>query len=528
MTPLIIILLYLALLLGLGALASRFFRGTSADYFVASHSIGPVLLLMSVFGTTMTAFALVGSTGEAYRLGIGTYGKMASYSGLIHAGIFFVAGIKLWSLGKKYGYQTQVQYFRDRFDSELLGYVLFPILVLLVIPYLLIGILAAGAVMKPITTDPNVSWLANGVPAWLTGLVICLVVLTYIFFGGLRGAAWANTFQTIVFMVLGIVTVYIIADRLGGPVAATEAVLNNPEHDHKLSREKIPPWQFFSYFVIPLSVGTFPHLFQHWLTARSAKTFRLTVIMHPIFIMLVWVPCIMIGVWATSAVFPEGHARAGELIVPPEHPPNAELSMMVRALTDPVLSGFLAAGILAAIMSSLDSQFLCLGTMFTNDVALKFMDPKKVTDKQKLLIGRAFVVGVVVVVYVLSLFDPRHVFRVGVWCFSGFGALFPLVIAGLYWKRATKWGAIASVLLTGATWFYLFHQSDYGKTYLLLTELKLMPAVLMLGVSIVTLVGVSLVTRPPSEEKLAKFFPTSAARRKKASAGPTDPVETPA
>ena len=71
MAPLIVVLVYLGLLLGLGAWSRRFFRGTSRDFFVASHSIGPFLLLMSVFGTTMTAFALVGSTGKAFEKGIG-------------------------------------------------------------------------------------------------------------------------------------------------------------------------------------------------------------------------------------------------------------------------------------------------------------------------------------------------------------------------------------------------------------------------------------------------------------------------
>ena len=66
MTQLIIIGCYLALLLVLGLFASSLFRGTSKDYMLASHSIGPFLLLMSLFGTTMTAFALVGSTGEAF------------------------------------------------------------------------------------------------------------------------------------------------------------------------------------------------------------------------------------------------------------------------------------------------------------------------------------------------------------------------------------------------------------------------------------------------------------------------------
>ena len=70
------------------------FRGTSTDYFVASRSIGPFMLLMSVFGTTMTAFALVGSTGKAFERGVGTYGLMASSSGLIHAACFFLIGMR--------------------------------------------------------------------------------------------------------------------------------------------------------------------------------------------------------------------------------------------------------------------------------------------------------------------------------------------------------------------------------------------------------------------------------------------------
>ena len=66
MTTLIVIVCYLCLLVGLGFLSNKLFRGTSKDYFVASHSIGPFLLLMSVFGTTMTAFALVGSTNVCF------------------------------------------------------------------------------------------------------------------------------------------------------------------------------------------------------------------------------------------------------------------------------------------------------------------------------------------------------------------------------------------------------------------------------------------------------------------------------
>src|SRR6056300_1444677 len=224
MTTLIVIIGYLCLLLALGFFSNKLFRGTSKDYFVASHSIGPFLLLMSVFGTTMTAFALVGSTGKSFERGIGTYGLMASISGLVHAAIFFLIGIRLWAFGKKHGFITQIQFFRARFESDSIGYLLFPILVLLVIPYLLIGIIGAGKTIEPVTagafpalfTNPTAPQWLGGVPPWLTGLVVSLVVLTYVFMGGSRGAAYANTFQTIVFMVMGLVAFVYIINGLGG------------------------------------------------------------------------------------------------------------------------------------------------------------------------------------------------------------------------------------------------------------------------------------------------------------------------
>ncbi|MAE63718.1 MAG: sodium:proline symporter [Phycisphaeraceae bacterium] len=496
---------YLVLLLGVGAVSKLFFRGTSTDYFVASRTIGPFMLLMSVFGTTMTAFALVGSTGKAYASGIGVYGLMASWSGLIHSACFFLVGLRLWSVGKRFGLVTQCQYFRRRFESQAVGFVLFPILVALIVPYLLIGILGAGAVMEGVTRNMFDGTFEGGaLPPWLTGLVICGVVLIYVFSGGVRSTAWANTFQTLVFMVTGIVAFVLIANALGGMQAASEAVV--AKAPSRLAREGlIGRWQFFTYLFVPLSVGMFPHLFQHWLTARSARSFRLTVIAHPICIMVVWVPCILIGIWATGT----------DIKFPPK--PNAVLGVMVgRLLQNPWLTGLLIAGILAAIMSSLDSQFMCIGTMFTNDIVLHLAGRDRFTDRQQLWIGRGFVVAIVTLTYLLSLASTRGIFDLAVWCFSGFGGLFPIVLAAVYWRRTTVAGVIASVVVATLLWLWFFHLSDHGGEYLLFKDYfssetghdGIMPvAIITLGCA-VTLVLVSLLTKPPSEKTLGEFFPS--------------------
>ena len=565
MITLNVILCYLCLLLGLGFISSRLFRGTSKDYFVASHSIGPFLLLMSVFGTTMTAFALVGSTGKSFERGIGTYGLMASISGLVHAGIFFLIGIRLWAFGKKFGYITQIQFFRSRFESDRIGYLLFPILVLLVVPYLLIGIIGAGKTIEPVTagafteifTNPSAPQWLGGIPPWLTGLVVSLVVLTYVFMGGSRGAAYANTFQTIVFMLMGVVAFVYIINGLGGleqagkvPARITEkgTVVQDFAFDQKTAQlvKNVPPKPigkvihsensnltdrqphfsrtpvtvefkkknpktgaissferelgipfitFVSYFFIPLSVGMFPHLFQHWLTAKSASAFRLTVIAHPLCIMVVWVPCVLVGAWASG-------------VLPPGIPPPAVLSAMLKLLVgDPVLTGLLTAGVLAAIMSSLDSQFLCLGTMFTNDIVVHRAGAGKYSDKQIILIARIFIVVIVALTYVLAMMaKDANVFDLAVWCFSGFSALFPVVFAALYWKRATKEGAVASILAALISWLYFFHLSGYGGEMVI--GPGIIPAAVCFGVAAVAMVIVSLMTKPPSKQTLDKFFPS--------------------
>ncbi|QDU81035.1 Sodium/proline symporter [Polystyrenella longa] len=499
---------YLLLLLLLGLGSSRMFRGTSKDFMLASHSIGPFMLLMSIFGTTMTAFALVGSTGEAFKEGIGVYGMMASSSGIIHSLCFFILGVKLWKLGQKYGYKTQIQYFRDRLDSDKIGLVLFPVIVGLVIPYLLIGVMASGTVIFNTTRGAFPDLFEGGaIPKELASLAICCVVLVYVFFGGMRGTAWANTFQTLVFMVLGVITFVTISAKLGGVTAASEAVMEL--HPDKLVRTNIPKLQFFTYLFIPLSVGMFPHLFQHWLTARSASTFKLPVVAHPLFIMIVWVPCVLLGVWATSIMTEDGPMFAEKFNA------NAVLAVMVSKMTTPTLAGFLTAGILAAIMSSLDSQFLCVGTIFTEDMVVHYKGRDKITDTQEIWLARGFIVAIVALTYVLALFlQGTRIFSLAVWCFSGFSSLFPLILAALYWKRLTKAGAYACVIAAFASWLYLFAQADFAGNpdYVLQLSLggeeyKMMPVVGMIACSTLALVIVSLFTKPPRKETLEKFFP---------------------
>lgn len=571
MTAFIIVLAYLSLLLFLGVFAGRLLQRTSGDYFLASRGIGPFMLLMSIFGTTMTAFALVGSTGKAFQSGIGVYGLMASWSGIVHAAVFFLVGAKVWSLGKRFGYVTQLSYFRDRYDSDALRITLFPVVVAFVMIYILMGVIGGGkflanithetfpesdsrvtvpidldgetlVVPKPIaerfsydTAAKELAFAGSSHPKWkavvlranadlatarpefrtaVTNLweriptgavpypagmaIICLVVLFYVFFGGMRATAWANTFQTLVFMVMGVVAFYVITDALGGAEAASKSLLGSEHGAQRMARDGlIRPWQFLTYGFIPLSVGMFPHLFQHWLTARKASNFKLTVVAHPICIMITWLPCILLGMWASG-------------ILPAETAPNAVLAIMVDRHSGDVLTGLIGAGVLAAIMSSMDSQFLCLSSLFTNDIVDPYFSRGRLTDRQKILLGRVFVIAVVAVSYVIGLYAPTPVFTLGVWCFTGFAGLFPVLAAAIYWKRSNKQGAIAAVVTVAAIWLAFLPRilgpATGEEEEFLLFDIGLMPVTLVVAASTVALIAVTLLTPRPPDAIVKKFF----------------------
>ncbi len=494
---LLVIGLYLVGVLTVGLLSHRLFRGTGEDYFVATRSIGPFVLLMSLFGTNMTAFSILGASGEAHRIGIGVFSLMASASALVIPAIFFFVGTRLWSAGKRMGFLTQVQYFRARFQSNALGMLLFVVMVALTIPYLLIGVLGGGLTLTQIT--------GGEVPSWVGGLLISAVVVTYVTYGGLRGTAWANTFQTLVFMTLGAVAFGYLVHQLGGLSSALGKVAD-ARPDLMVRGDNIPPLKLLTYLLIPCSAGMFPHLFMHWLSARRVETFKFPIIAYPICMVIVWIPSVMLGVLG-HVDFPDltGPAASGVLV------------KMIHLHAPDLLAGLLGAGVFAAVMSSLDSQVLALSTMFTQDIVRHHgllgssRGDEAESDRRQIAAGRIFVITVITLTYLLSLVAKTSIFGLAVWSFTGFASLFPIVVAAVFWKRSTRHGAMAAILTVVALWIYFFVDGWQVPGYTVGGSGVMPVAVIFLACS-AAMVVVSLLTSPPDKDVVAQFFPKGASR----------------
>jgi len=485
-----VIAVYFAAVLLIGAFSSRWFHGTSDDYFVATRSLGPALLLLNLFGANMTAFAVLGASGEAYTTGIGVFSLMASSSALVIPLVFYFVGTRVWEIGKRRGYLSPIQFFRERYQSGGLGLLLFVVLNALLIPYLLIGLAGGGIALAQITHGT--------LPKWMGSLLIVVVVLAYVAYSGMRGAIWVNAFQALLLLVLGGLACWVVVDRLGGLAGAMQRVAAS--HPELLARSHMRPLQLLTYTLIPLSVGTFPHIFIQWLTARSARAFRLPVAVYPLCIAIVWLPSVVLGVLARLD-FPRLAAGATA---------NSMLVKVVERHSPALLVGLLAAALCAAIMNSFDHQVLAVSTMFTQDIVIHYGFHDRLDERARVLVGRLFVVGILLVTYLLSLvFDPS-LFKLGVWCFTGFAALFPIVVAALFWPRSTRQGVAAAVLAVAATWSYLVVTQWRSPDYTL-GGTGILPVALVMGVSIAALVVVSLLTRPPDAATLGLFFARGAA-----------------
>ncbi|HEY6554952.1 MAG TPA: sodium:solute symporter family protein [Vicinamibacteria bacterium] len=457
MIPALVVFVYLAVVVYIGVFAFRHRPGAEGaeDYFLAGRALGPFVFLMSLFGTNMTAFAILGSSGHAFTNGIVTFGLMASASAFVIPLSLFLVGTRVWALGHKHGFITPVQLFRDRWETSHIGTVIFALQAALLLPYVIIGVIGGGTALFAIS--------GGRVPFWLGGAVVALVVMSYVFFGGMRGTALVNTFQTILFLGFGAVALAVIGVGMGGFETAVREMLQGPAAS-LLTRERVSPLYFLSYTFIPLSSIAFPHITIFCLTAKKMSQFKKTVVFYPLCIAAIWLPCVFLGVMANRATdLPEIQAKIeargtlaaqGQSMAPAERDAlrakaNADdvLLLLLDRYAPVWLAGLLGAGIMAAVMAT-DSQILALSTMFTEDVFAHYGGRDRFGEAAQVHMGRGFVVALTLVAYVLALRAPETIFALAVqYAFTGFAALSPLLVAALFWRGSTKWGALASTLV---------------------------------------------------------------------------------
>ncbi len=474
--------IYLLVLLAIGWWSYRKTLPTPEDFFMAGRAFGPVVLTLTVYATNMTAFYMLGTPGNAYRQGIGTYGYIAFASALVIPAMFYLIGYRAWLVGKRYGYMTPSELLGARFDSAAVALVLFVLLVFYTVPYIVTSVIGAGLTLEALT---------QGQIPYLWGAVgVLLITMLYTAFGGMRGTAWTSVFQGLVFLASGLLAFVMIANALGGFETITQKVYT--ERPELLQRAgNFDPKDWFSFiFIAPLAVIAFPHVFMRLLTGKSQRTLKALTVVYPLLFVLTWPPVIYIGLWG-SVVIPGLDARSSDAILP----------MMIAQFLPPMMLGLGLAAVWAAIMSTLDAMLLALGTMLTRDLLGRLLPTHVLEKGREVTLGRFFIVLIAVLALVGALIRPGTIYEIAKFAFTGYALTVPAMLAALYWRRSTAWGVLASLVVPN-----LLLPFYYFTPYLSWSTFGFLPVVPLLALAIVLLIGVSLLTLPPPQPTVDRFF----------------------
>ncbi|MCA9652015.1 MAG: sodium:solute symporter family protein [Myxococcales bacterium] len=464
-------LVYLVVVLAIGVLAYRRTGSSSEEYFLGGRSARTVVVFMALLGTNVTPFVIMGIPGLAYHHGVGVFGLNASIVALGIPWTFYAIGFPAWKAARRLGAITPAELFSERLASPALGGLLFVAFVVYTLPYVVTSVLGVGIAVSILTHDV--------VSFELAAALILVVTIGYTAVGGMKATMWTNVFQGAVFLGLVVVAFFAIAHGLGGFGAATRAVREAvPELLSKGDRPMFAPGAWASWgLAISLTVIAFPHMMVRLFAARDVTALKNSCRLYPPVLVLLWLPAVMFGVWGAAAI-PGLEGRASDAIFP----------LLVQEYLGPVLQGVTLAAVLAAVMSTIDAQFLTLGSMLSRDVVRRLAP--RIDDRHEVAWGRVFVLLLAVATYGVVLWRPASIFGIASFSFSGYVMLVPTMWGALHWRRATALGAIASVLVGNAVLL---------ATMALPTPLLgLLPVAWGLMAAIVAFVVGSWLTRPPA------------------------------
>lgn len=459
-----LLLLYFFILLLIGIYAHKKTKAMPEDYFLANRKFGPLILFFTLAATNFSAFTFLGFAGKAYTDGLGQYGIMALGTSFM-AIMFYVLGRKIWKIGREKGYITPGELIGGRYNSRGLQLLFALIMSLFTIPYLAIQAIGAGYILQIIFPSLSMKIGAIAVMA-----IICLYVLS----GGMKASGWTDVFQGMVMVAAMILAFSFIAISLGGAEKATQSafevnasLFSRPGPNGYFSVEIWLSFLILWIFCDPM----FPQIFTRFYTAKSEKSLKAAMVLYPLLISFFFLFPVLIGVWA--------HGTGIEI-----NNPDSVLLVMVENYTPHFIFSFVIVGALAALMSTADSQLLSISTILTCDLFGKKVRYSKIIT---------ILLTIFSIIFVIFGYSPKT----GIMgtlvktTFSGLVVLFPATIATLYWKKATKWGCIASIV--GGEAVVFFHALYPFKTF------GLLPAIIALLISFFLLFIFSLTTYEKSK-----------------------------
>lgn len=418
----IVVVLYFLLILAVGLYSRRYSRRSPEDYFLGGRNLGPVLLFLTMAATNFSAFTIFGFSGAGYRVGYAFYPIMAFGTGFMAISFSFI-GKKVYQLGREEGYITPSELIGRRYRSRFLQLLIFAVMVVFTLPYVAIQPISAGYTLESLL----------GIPYFWGGVLVMGVIVVYVFAGGFRGVVWTDAAQGAMMVLLMLLALFLVAAPQGGVIQANASAFQ--KYPELFSRpgggNAFPLTLWFSYMLLWLLCDPlFPQLFQRFFAARTPRSLDITMLAYPAITGVLFLLPVAIGVIGRLYV-PGLGAKEADKILP----------LVLQQVADNWLGALILTAGLAALMSTLDSQLLTLSSMFTRDLLSNSRD-----GKRQEWLGKLFVLLLAASGLAIAYRPPGTLLKIATETFTGLAVLFPTVVGGLYWPRATSLGGILSIL----------------------------------------------------------------------------------
>ncbi|MBQ9087520.1 MAG: sodium/proline symporter [Lentisphaeria bacterium] len=443
------LLCYFLLVLGIGIyffIRDRKHGSNEKEYFLGGRQMNGWVTALSAGASDMSAWVLMGLPGSIYLYGVGqVWIAVGLLLGTITAWVKVAPTLRRYSIVAGDAI-TIPQFLTQRFRTERKGIMVISavVFVLTYCVYTASSLYACGTLFNTVLgMDPRVAMI-----------IASIVIVVYTFLGGFNAVCWTDFFQGMLMlgalMLIPIMAVIMMNSAAFVPVAGTI-----PENYYNLLSSGKADWKSFSDIISGLGWGLgyfgMPHILIRYFSVKSEKEMRKSQIIG-----CSWFVLILI---ATCAVGLVGRKFLGDKLVQPQDANTLIFINMVRdvfawignnlgiiAITA-FLAGILLSAILAAAMSTADSQLLASASAFASDL-YKPLCRKNASDKEMLWAGRIIVLVIATVAFFIAS-SPKCQGLMGlVACAWGaFGAAFgPVVLLALFWKRLTYAGAMAGII----------------------------------------------------------------------------------
>lgn len=492
------IVVYLLAMLAIGFVFSKN-NSDSKDFYLGGRKMGPIVTAMSAEASDMSSWLLMGLPGLAYLTGVANPAWTAIGLGIGTWFNWLIVARRLRRYSANINAITVPEFYSKRYhdNSNVLNAIAALVIIVFFIPYTASGFAACGKLFNSLF----------GVDYMVAMLISAAVIVGYTIMGGFKAVSTTDLIQSIVMTIALVVVVTFGISKAGGVEAVIDNAKSLPGYlsmkaSYDVGTNSSTPYSFLTIVsTIAWGLGYFgmPHILLRFMAIKDEKKLVLSRRIATIWVFIAMGITIFIGMVGL------GMTKAGELGFLSGSSSETiivEIAGLISryGVLAAIVAGLILAGILAATMSTADSQMLAAASSVSQNIVQDFFKVK-ISEKKSLFVARLTIVVISLIGVFLARDPNSSVFNIVSFAWAGFGGAFGAVtLCALFWKRSNKWGALAGMIGGGVMVFvWKYAISRLGGAW---SIYELLPAFIF---SLILDIVVSLLTKKP-DETIAREF----------------------